>query len=479
MSLWDILSSIGKALYKLFTGDFKGAWQELKSGWKDLVVDVKAGAEVMYESVKNAADATSKLWDDKGPGAGKETPDAKAPPDKGKSRVGDWQQELEKMKAMMLEADGDLATMAQEDERKFWAGKLKLAEKGTEEWVNVRLKMAALGQAINKEEQAEIEKAIKARETAEKAAEKERMALVKLEKMEKIDAARSALDAQKETLEHEVAMGRKTISQKIELLKQYRKVEHDLEIQALNAEQAEYVKGTSQWQALENKKAQAHRKLNGDIAKMDHQLIEDQRQKFGQWFQMLTSGFQSAISGLIKGTMSWGQAVKSVLSSALDSVLNFFVQWGLKEAETYFAGLLVKKTTDEASVLSAASLYAVNAMSSVAAIPFYGWAMAPEVGASAFAEGMAFMPSAAGGWDSVPRDTYAKIHEKEMVMSAPLAEGIRNMVSTGSTSGKAGTGGDTYYVSAMDAHSFESFLHKNRGAVAKVNKSLMRDGRLK
>jgi hypothetical protein len=54
--------------------------------------------------------------------------------------------------------------------------------------------------------------------------------------------------------------------------------------------------------------------------------------------------------------------------------------------------------------------------------------------------GWAAVASAAGGWDEVPRDQMAMIHKKEMVLSAPLAEKIRDMTSRGQ-----GGGGDTFH----------------------------------
>ncbi len=91
-----------------------------------------------------------------------------------------------------------------------------------------------------------------------------------------------------------------------------------------------------------------------------------------------------------------------------------------------------------ASVLSNAAVYAVAAMASVAEIPVYGWAMAPGVGAEAYATGLAYLPSAAQGWWQVPDDTLANIHKDEMVMPAPLAQGMRDVIEGGGPSGGGG-----------------------------------------
>ena len=90
-----------------------------------------------------------------------------------------------------------------------------------------------------------------------------------------------------------------------------------------------------------------------------------------------------------------------------------------------------RQTEAAAGVMSYASAAATAAMASVAAIPIYGWALAAGVGAAVFAGAKSYLASAAGGWDEVPEDQLAMVHKDEMIMSAPLAEGIRKMVASG------------------------------------------------
>ncbi len=71
------------------------------------------------------------------------------------------------------------------------------------------------------------------------------------------------------------------------------------------------------------------------------------------------------------------------------------------------------------------------------------------------------MASAEGGWDAVPSDQIAQLHKNEMVLPAPLAEGVRNMTAN---NGGRGDGGDTHlHVHAVDAQSVRR-LFKNNGA---------------
>ena len=456
-----------KALGNIIAAAVKGDWEGVKkaaiAGAEDHERIQKETVAITKDLWETLGEDLDKIWSDQGPGKGKPIEDAPPPPGAAKSRVGEWQQELDKQKAMLAQAEGDTAQMGEQAERDFWTKKLAQAQKGSDEWVVVRLKMAALGIAIDKKEKDEIEQIRKENEEAEKKRIADQVAMAKIAANQKISDARLALAAEKENADHLVTMGQMTNAQRLAQEIEFRKRERDLEIQALTDEQNTEGITLVKWQEIQAKKVAANKKAANDIQKTNDQLAEEQRAKFNQWFQMLTSGFQTAISGLVKGTMTWGDALKSVLSSALDSVLNFFIQWGLKEAETYLAGLLLKKTTNTEEVAGAASLYAVNAMASVAAIPFYGWAMAPEVGAEAFATGMAFMPSAAGGWDNVPRDTYAKIHEKEMVLSAPMAEGLRNIID----SGGAGSQGDVHahFHGVVDA---KQFFQQNQGHIVRT-----------
>lgn len=101
------------------------------------------------------------------------------------------------------------------------------------------------------------------------------------------------------------------------------------------------------------------------------------------------------------------------------------------EATAATASIAAQQAVTVAGVLGYAAEAAVAAMASVAAIPFVGWAMAPEVGAATYATGLAYLASARGGWDEVPHDQLTELHRSEMVLSAPLAEGIRKMVVKG------------------------------------------------
>jgi hypothetical protein len=83
--------------------------------------------------------------------------------------------------------------------------------------------------------------------------------------------------------------------------------------------------------------------------------------------------------------------------------------------------------TNVAEAMSYAAVGGVAAGQSVAAIPYVGWAMAPGVAASTYAELAAMGSMAAfdkGSWE-VPNDMVAQIHQGEMIVPRTFAESLR------------------------------------------------------
>jgi hypothetical protein len=314
-------------------------------------------------------------------------------------------------------------------------------------------------------------------------ADKEIAAMAKETAREETQAAKDGLANQTAALNQKVATTRMSAQQELAARVQLQQQTATMEVQALTQEQQREGISTADWQKLQNKKLDAARQNATKIQELENQSLAKQRAQWEGFFGSMTGGFSKSITGLIHGTMTWGQAFQNVLSSALDGLINFFVQWGIQEAIKWAASLVMQKTTGVSEATGAAAVYAVNAMASAAAIPVYGWAMAPGVGAEAYSSGlaMAAMASAAGGWDQVPSDQVAQIHKNEMVMSAPLATGIRDMVANQGSGGGGGNsgGGNVIHVHAMDAKSVKQFLGKssNRSALAGALGGMARNGR--
>ena len=306
-------------------------------------------------------------------------------------------------------------------------------------------------------------KYIAARNEAMKEATREQMA-----------QSKDAIAAAKTELDEKVQMG--LISQKDELAarKALLDKEHALDIEAKDAEMAaanihdaEYI---NKVQKLANQEMDIDRKYNQQKLALDKQTKQQQIQVFDQLYGAMTSGFQSSISGLIKGTMTWGEAFKNVMNQALDSLINLFVQWGVQAAAMYLKSLIFGEATNTTQATEAAAVYGVNAMASAAAIPIYGWAMAPEIGAEAYASGLAFagLASAEGGWENVPNDQLMQIHKQEMVLPAQTAQTVRDAVSGNATnnSGFQKSGDIHFHNHAVDAKGFQQMLSRPSNARA-------------
>lgn len=212
-----------------------------------------------------------------------------------------------------------------------------------------------------------------------------------------------------------------------------------------------------------------------------------------------------------------GSLIDSLTKPILDAITAIAVKWGITEvAQTTAtqaqsaariasktaevsaltsievagsaAALAAQKAATISGVLGWASTAAAAAMASVAAIPVIGWALAPEVGAATYATALGFLATAKGGWESVPYDgAMAKLHEKEMVLPAWLATGVRQMAEPGqmqSTISEAlqqmqpmQGGGDSVHVTiqAVDAVSVKRLFEQHGGAMVAALRKQRRD----
>ena len=149
----------------------------------------------------------------------------------------------------------------------------------------------------------------------------------------------------------------------------------------------------------------------------------------------MSKGFANAFQGIVNGTMTMGQAFKSVFSSMLEAVTKFIAGWMAKSLTAH----AIKMTQSKEEITADAGGAAVAGAKSAAAIPYVGWAIAIGAAASIFAAMAGY--SAAGGMD-VPSgiNPVTQLHSKEMVLPAPLAERVRGMTDTGDTNGTNGGG---------------------------------------
>jgi hypothetical protein len=251
-------------------------------------------------------------------------------------------------------------------------------------------------------------------------------------------------------------------------------------------------------------------RVTRQLKKNNEELVTATEQSWRAFTKPFVSAFDQSIKGVIHGTQTLNQAMKSMAQS----ILNSFIDLGLKTVEDWAVRSLAKLTLTEASEaaqtgataagvaartgLEAAgqetslALHfetAIKKIASAAAETFAGvYAFfAPEIGpfaaipaaaASVLVAGYeAFIPSAAGGYD-IPSglNPLTQLHEREMVLPARYADMIRGM-TTGSGMSD-GPGGGAHYHVDMSGSSFGAGLHPGqlKAAVVAALKQAHRNG---
>lgn len=163
--------------------------------------------------------------------------------------------------------------------------------------------------------------------------------------------------------------------------------------------------------------------------------------------------------------MTWKSAATSIentfsrltnsLLSGTETIGSAFLQMGLSLGES-LAGNAVKAGFNalfglfNKQVLADASVAYANTYAAISAIPVVGPYIAPPIAGAAYAAVIAVgagIPSAEGGWDDT-RAGMTMIHAHEMILTADIAEGLREMVRGG---GAGNRGGGPVHISAMDS----------------------------
>jgi hypothetical protein len=372
----------------------------------------------------------------------------------------------------------DTAMKALKDEEKQAAGKpteldtILTKEKQLNEKYYADLRELDRQSAANKRKEDE-----KAAQDAGKA-RKQTLELAKLASQDELNLQKTILEEKDRALDQDLAYGRINEAQWVAMKKAGAMQELRAQLDALDAEQKAAKDDLVAWTKIQNQKDALTRKAHLDMGKIEADALDKSRARWSSFFSSMTGGFDSAIQGLVKGTMTWGNAFKTVTDQALSGIISFFVQWGIEEATRWATSLAMNKTGNVDEATAAAALYAVNAMASVAEIPMVGWAMAPGVGEAAYAEGLAMagLASAEGGWDRVPQDTLAMIHKNEMVLPANLAESVRSMASGGDQGGERRSVSITIH--AMDGQDVHRVLTKHQDSLFRIFREGGRNGRI-
>ena len=390
----------------------------------------------------------------------------------------------------IADAQGQYREMTASEEHEFWAKRLALVKGNAAELAAVTKKLGDLEvagikgkyekqlESLKTEEVAvgnnfSAKRAIVLQEMAlydkngkEYSALKKHLAGVDLQALEqqqrlskaRAEAVKSAnleiVSVEEETARFQVDMGLKTAGELLQQEQQFEQRRYVIKLQALQDELALMAqdpgRNIEQIAKLNEQKEELERQHQTKLMQIKRQATLEQTKDSRALFGNIGSAFQATIKGMVTGTMTFKQAMSSMGKSVLGEFANLgakmMVDWAMRmarklliyaatsEAETAVAATsaatqaATQKTAGIAGVMSNSAVAATAAMASVAAIPLYGWAMAPEVGAATYAIGLGYLASAEGGYD-IPAgvNPLVQTHQKEMILPAEQAETIREL----------------------------------------------------
>lgn len=202
---------------------------------------------------------------------------------------------------------------------------------------------------------------------------------------------------------------------------------------------------------------------------------------FSSVFNTAISSISSGITGLIMGTMTWGQALASIGNTILTTVIQAIVQMGVRWVLTRIMMALVGASLDKAALASALvtdkALIAANVTpAALAAVATYGSATSAAIPVYAMASAGMLSAKEGGYTGDGPEDQVTGyFHAREFVFSAPAVRniGLDNLESMhaaaargGSSSGggagtPAGAGGGVSVYSFTNPQDMAEHLAKN------------------
>ncbi|MBM4301653.1 MAG: hypothetical protein FJ121_09000 [Deltaproteobacteria bacterium] len=518
---WAGLTAEWKGWLDVLTAATHLSWKEITEAW--------ARGNLRVQAITQAAMAnTAKIYEDalgnieklfaKFPGgAGKGKEDSKSdgdlfnPKEPGKgtggsSRVQQWVQELEQIKAVEAKfqsqslqmekafwakklATGKAATSEEKEalkaqelasaaarlkaEADYWKGKLLLASVGTKDYQEVQHKIVTLEQQQNKLRlQSEID-LIKSKIKAGEDAIKHKKDLIDHEnQLNKLD-----IEMKQENIAHLAKMG---VMSRVQELREYKKLKQQQHLEDLEAAQnkANLEKGDLRAYQKHLKDMELLKKKHAlDMKKADFGITQAIKEQWGQVWESVSRAFTMSLQGIITGTVTLKDALKniwqSILSSFVEMIAQMVLQWIAAQLVMLIFGEGADKKRAASGVGSQAAIAGAAGVASVmAAVPFpFNTILAPMVGTAAAAMAASFgvlaLASAAGGWD-VPHDTLAFVHKDEKILPADWPEKLRAVAAPG---GGGGGGGPSHLVAKIPI----TVVTPDGRTILKANKTLFFD----
>lgn len=160
----------------------------------------------------------------------------------------------------------------------------------------------------------------------------------------------------------------------------------------------------------------------------------EQNKNTADMYGNIQSGMQRVIAGTLDGSMKLRDIFKNLFGVVASAVVDMLAKTAAQWAMNLLMGKVLSTASAASQITANAGVAGAAATASAAAIPLYGWAIAPEAGMAVSAAAMAYMPmaSARNGFD-IPAgvNPVTQLHEKEMVLPAAQADAVRNMADGG------------------------------------------------
>jgi hypothetical protein len=221
--------------------------------------------------------------------------------------------------------------------------------------------------------------------------------------------------------------------------------------------------------------------------KITQDQVKSQVEKWKEVTDALQSSFNSQLRGMLAGTVSFGQAFKTILGDMIiffiQAVEKMVVQWALgkaaevattTEAEAAKTGIVAASSAAQAAaqlplILKniAASIGSVFAGVSAFLAPLMGPAApgaAAGVAAGVEATALSIVGSAEGGAYDVTGGLW-QLHPREMVLPEPVADTVRDAMQGGGPNGSSG-GGMHFHGMLIDGPSIARLFRDHAGLMA-------------
>lgn len=192
-------------------------------------------------------------------------------------------------------------------------------------------------------------------------------------------------------------------------------------------------------------------------------------------FDEATASMQRSIEAMLQGQMTLKQGITQIWAGIRGAIVKEIAAIIARKV----AGFAVERALAIAGITANSAQAASGAAASQASIPYVGPALAVAAMAAMLATvgGLtAKVPSAAGGW-SIPSgvNPLTQLHEEEMVLSADIANPLRESIANG---GFGGFGGGSRVVELRATPMPGNFFMVHRDALAGALREMHRDGSL-